>query len=68
MKKIEKLALSLLILAGINWGIWGLADKFNLIDYIVGNYWIANVIYFLTGAAAIYLIIMWYSIFPKKGK
>lgn len=67
MKKIDMIVLGLLIAGGINWGLWGLFE-FNLVDYIVGTFWIDSVIYFLIGAAAIYALIMWKSFFAKKAK
>ena len=67
MKKVDMIALGLVIAGGINWGLWGLFE-FNLIDYIVGNLWVDSVIYFLVGVASIYLIIMWKNFFGKRKK
>jgi len=55
MKKLHILAVILLVLGGINWGIYGLFD-FNLIDYIFGRVWIDRVIYVLFGLSSLYLI------------
>jgi uncharacterized protein len=56
MKKIDILALILLIIGGINWGFWGVVD-FNIIDYVFGKLWIDKVIYFLVGISAIYVLV-----------
>ncbi|MFA5250689.1 MAG: DUF378 domain-containing protein [Parachlamydiales bacterium] len=58
MKKIDLLALILLVVGGLNWGLWGLFD-FNIVDYVFGNLWIANLIYFLIGVSAVYFVITW---------
>ncbi|NGX27931.1 MAG: hypothetical protein K940chlam1_00103 [Candidatus Anoxychlamydiales bacterium] len=58
MKKIDMLALILLVIGGINWGFWGVVD-FNIIDYIFGTIWIDKVIYFLVGISGIYVLCTW---------
>lgn len=58
MKKLEHLALLLLILGGINFGLWGVFD-FNLVDYVFGRIWIDRLLYFLMGVSAIYLAVVW---------
>ena len=58
MKKIDMLALILLVIGGINWGFWGVVD-FNIIDYIFGTIWIDKVIYFLVGISGIYVLVTW---------
>lgn len=65
MKKIEKLSIGLLVIAGINWGLWGLFE-FNLIYYIFGKEWIDRVIYFLFGVAGIYIGVIWKNWFGYK--
>lgn len=54
-KKIDMIALLLLVIGGINWGFWGVLD-FNFVDYIFGKIWIDKVIYFLVGISAIYVL------------
>ena len=67
MRKIDILALVLLIIGGINWGLWGIFD-FNLVDYIFGKVWIDRVIYFVIGIAAIYVLVAWKSVFLRWKK
>lgn len=64
MKKLDQVVLALLIIAGINWGLWGLFE-FNLIYYIFGRDWIDRVIYVLLGISGIYLIVAWRNIRAK---
>jgi uncharacterized protein len=54
MKKLDFLALVLIVIGGINWGLYGLFD-FNMIDYVFGRVWIDRVFYVLFGLSAIYL-------------
>ncbi len=58
MKKCEFIAMLLLVLGGINWGLWAVFD-FNLVDYIFGRMWIDRVLYFLMGVSAVYVAIAW---------
>ncbi len=64
MKKIEILAMVLLIIGGINWGIWSIFT-FNVIDYVFGKVWIDRVLYFFMGVAGIYALFTWRILFPK---
>jgi len=54
MKNIDKLALLLLIIGGINWGLWGVFE-FNLVDYVFGRMWIDRVLYFFIGVSGLYV-------------
>ncbi len=55
---LDWIALILVIIGGLNWGLVGLFS-FNLIDKIFGGvYIIARIIYILVGLAAIYMIII----------
>lgn len=54
---LEKIALWLTIIGGLNWGLVGLLD-FNLVSSIFGELGIwARIIYILIGLSALYLII-----------
>lgn len=54
MKYVNMIALILIIVGGLNWGLVGLAD-FNLVSAIFGaDTALTNLIYILVGAAAIY--------------
>ena len=56
---IEYVAVILLIVGGLNWGLIGLF-KFNLIDAIFGMMsGISRIIYVLVGVAAAYRLVMW---------
>jgi len=58
MKKVDIIAMLLLIFAGINWGLWGLFE-FNLVYYVFGADWIDRVIYVLLGVSAVYMAVVW---------
>lgn len=66
MKKIDLIALLLLIIGGLNWGFWGVVD-FNIVDYLFGKIWVDKVIYFLVGVSAIYVLVS-YKRFVCSGK
>lgn len=54
----ESIAMLLVIIGGINWGLVGLFD-FNLVSYVVGaGSIIAKVVYILVGVSAGYLAYM----------
>ena len=58
MKWYDKVAYTLLIIGGLNWGILGFSELFtaktiNLVQNIFGFFW-ANPIYFVVGLAALY--------------
>ena len=56
MKKVDLVALLLLIIGGLNWGFYGVVN-FNFIEYIFQRHWIVNVIYFLVGISAVYALV-----------
>ena len=66
MKNIDKIAMFLLVVGGINWGLWGVFD-FNLVDYVFGRVWIDRVIYFFVGVSGVYLAISWKSCCSRLG-
>lgn len=54
MKLIDKIALILVIIGGINWGLVGLF-KFNLVDTLFGDLSIiSRIIYILVGISALW--------------
>lgn len=64
MYYIEKIALWLTIIGGLNWGLIGLLD-INLVGAVFGNLSIlARIIYILVGLSAIYLI--WAQFMPDR--
>ena len=58
MKFINAIAMTLLILGGLNWGLVGIWE-FNLIDYLFGRIYIDRIIYVLVGISAIYVAVAW---------
>lgn len=58
MKALNAVALVLIIVGGLNWGLVGLFD-FNLVAAIFGaDTWITNLIYILVGLAGIYAFVL----------
>lgn len=54
MKALNAIALILIIVGGLNWGLVGIAD-FNLVSALFGvDSWLTNLVYILVGIAAIY--------------
>jgi uncharacterized membrane protein YuzA (DUF378 family) len=66
MKKINIIALFLLILGGINMGF--LAIDFNIIHYVFGKMWIDRLLYILIGLSSIYAFVNFKQFLPSKGK
>ena len=57
MKKLNLLALTLLVVGGINWGLVG-TTGFDLVRAIFGDMtFLSRVVYSLVGAAALYKIV-----------
>lgn len=65
LKRMDQLALALLIFAGLIWGLWGLF-QFNLVYYVFGQDWIDRLIYFILGSAAIYAMVTWKNVWTAK--
>lgn len=59
---LELIALILVVLGGLNWGLVGLLDV-NLVTAIFGG--VANLVYDLVGVAAVYVGV---NLVLKKGK
>lgn len=56
MKILDTIALILVIIGGINWGLIGFF-QFNLVDFLFGNLsMLSRVIYSLVGLSSIYCI------------
>jgi len=57
MKILDKIALILLLIGGLNWGTVGVAD-FNMVMWIfIGMRMVQHVVYILFGLAAIWVIV-----------
>ncbi len=53
MRAMNNIALTLLIVGGLNWGLVGLFN-YNLVDALFGNAtWISRLVYTLVGLSAI---------------
>lgn len=52
MKAIEKVAIILLLVGGLNWGLVG-AFNFNLVEFLLGMGLIAKIIYGAVGISAL---------------
>jgi uncharacterized protein len=67
MKQLDRTAVALLVIGGLNWGLVGLAN-FDLVAAITGagNFGnknaLGSVIYTLVGLAAIYRLVAWKAI------
>lgn len=58
MKYLNVIALLLVIIGGLNWGLVGLFD-FNLVAAIFGeDTWLTNLVYILVGLAALYSLVL----------
>jgi uncharacterized membrane protein YuzA (DUF378 family) len=57
MKALEWIALILVIVGGLNWGLVGLLN-YNLVTAIFGDGTLTNIIYDLVGLAAIWVAFM----------
>lgn len=58
MKALNAIALVLIIVGGINWGLVGLFD-FNLVAAIFGaDSVLTNLVYILVGIAALYALVL----------
>ena len=54
MKIIDKIALTLIIIGAINWGLIGVL-KFNLVDTLFGAMsWLSRIIYTLVGISGLW--------------
>ncbi len=60
MHVLRKIALAILIIGGINWGLIGLFD-FNLVAFLFDGFstMISRIIYSLVGIAAIVTAVAW---------
>jgi uncharacterized membrane protein YuzA (DUF378 family) len=62
MKLLDTIALTLMVIGGINWGLIGFF-QFNLVDFLFGSFSIiTRIIYALVGISSIYAL----SFFAKE--
>jgi len=56
MKMVDMIALILLVVGGLNWGILGLTGSTNVVWMIFGTWpMLVNLIYILVGLSAVYV-------------
>lgn len=68
MKVINTIALLLIIIGGVNWGLVGLFE-FNLVDALFGEGSVlARIVYSVVGIAAVYELIVWITGLSTKEK
>ena len=58
MKALDILAMVLVIVGALNWGLVGTAH-FNLVAALFGQTVLASIVYTLVGLAAVFLIARW---------
>ena len=66
LKKLDSLAILLLVIGGIVWGFVGLY-RLNLVTYVFDREWIIRIIYVIFGLSMIYHLIAWKNSKKKKG-
>lgn len=62
MKNLNMIALVLVVVGGLNWGLVGLLN-FNLVTTLLGAGMLTNLVYDLVGLSAVYVA---YTSFGKK--
>ena len=66
LKVLDWIAFVLVIIGGLNWGLFGIM-RFDLVDAILGGIsWLASIVYILVGLGALYLI--YYLYMAQKAK
>ena len=59
LTNLDVIALVLVVIGGLNWGLVGLAD-YNLVDMIFGSgSMLARLIYIVVGLSAVYVAWLW---------
>jgi uncharacterized membrane protein YuzA (DUF378 family) len=56
MKSLDWVAMVLVIIGGLNWGLFGISQNLNLVEMIFGYSIIARIVYILVGLSALYMI------------
>jgi len=63
MKALDIIVKILLIIGGLNWGVMGVSDDYNIIEHIFGyGAVLTHIIYILFGLSALYVIFQWKAI------
>lgn len=58
MNPIDWIAFVLVVIGGLNWGLYGLFNKFDLVKVIFQEGPLAMIVYILVGLAALYYLVM----------
>ncbi len=53
---LDKVAMALVIIGGLNWGLFGISQDLNLVALIFGYSVLARIVYILVGLSALYMI------------
>ncbi|MEL4304505.1 DUF378 domain-containing protein [Methanococcoides sp. LMO-2] len=53
---LDWIAIALVVIGGLNWGLVGISQDYNLVALIFGYSIIARVVYLLVGLSALYMI------------
>lgn len=62
MKYLKSLAYIILLIGGINWGLYGLFSGFDLVDFLLGfEQMFANIVYVIVGLSALFVIFDYFS-------
>lgn len=54
---MKTVAYILVLVGALNWGLVGISDSWNLVELILGTGTLADIVYWLVGLSALYLII-----------
>lgn len=54
MKMLHMVAFALLVVGGLNWGLWGLFG-FNLVETVLGMGTLSKLVYIVVGVSAVWL-------------
>lgn len=56
---LDKIALILVIIGGLNWGLVGISPNYNLVEMLLGSVpLLVQLVYLLVGASAVYLAVV----------
>ena len=68
MNVIDRIALALTIIGGVNWGLVGVF-RFDLVAFIFGNMsWLSRIVYAIVGICGLYLISFYLHLGNRKSE
>jgi uncharacterized membrane protein YuzA (DUF378 family) len=54
----KRVAFALVIIGGLNWGVYGVSGGYNLVEIVFGTFpMIENVVYVLVGVSALFMLL-----------